>query len=270
MKPQRRNLIVGFVLLAAMAVGGCASSPSDDDPFEPMNRRLHAFNDVLDENVLKPLADGYVAITTAWMREGVTNFFNNAGYPNVILNDFLQGKIEQGFEDTMRLVFNTTFGLLGVVDFASDAGLPAHAEDLGQTLAVWGVGELAFLELPLLGPSSVRDVTDQPVLSMVSLTNFIGSNAILWPLTALNVVNSRANLSSLISLRDRSALDPYVFTREAYRQRRRFLIYDGEPPDELFDKLEQSSGVEFEGLVPRRGGGDAAPDLRVALLRKAI
>jgi phospholipid-binding lipoprotein MlaA len=254
--------------LAAGLLAGCATDGGGegDDPLEPANRRFHSFNNAFDDLILRPLAETYVSITTDWMREGVTNFFDNVAYPNVILNDFLQGKIEQGFEDTMRLIFNSTFGLGGLVDFVGPIGLPAHDEDFGQTLAVWGIEEIAYLELPLLGPNSVRDVPDVPVSTAMNLMQFVNSDLIAWPLFALNVINSRANLSSAIALRDRSALDPYVFTREAYRQRREFLIYDGEPPEEAFDKLEQSSGI-FEGIpLPGTGRGTAAlgPDVGAA------
>ncbi len=239
-------LAPALVCMGAL-LAGCATTGGDPgDPLEPMNRTFNEVNDVLDDNILKPLADAYVSVTPQGLRDSVTNFFDNVSYPNVILNDFLQGKILQGFEDSMRLVVNTTLGIGGLFDVATPAGLRAHDEDFGQTLGYWGVGELAYLELPLLGPNSVRDVTDIPVSSQVSLLNFVNDYLISWPLTALNVVNSRANLSSAIALRDRSALDPYVFTREAYRQRRTFLIYDGEPPEDAFDKLGQSSSPDLE------------------------
>lgn len=255
----RRTAVRCLAVVGFLSLAGCATTDNGaDDPLEPMNRTFHTFNNTLDDAFLRPVADGYVAITTDWMRTGITNFFDNLGYTNVILNDFLQGKIEQGFEDTMRLVFNTTFGLGGLIDFSTAVGLPANDEDFGQTLGVWGVGELAYLELPLLGPTSGRDVTDRPVSSVVSLMNFIGPEAVVFPLTALNIVNARANLSGAIALRDRSALDPYVFTREASRQRRRFLIYDGDPPDEAFDKLEQSSTLPFKDLTPI-GQADDSP-----------
>ena len=238
-------------VLSALILSGCTATGGHaelEDQFEPMNRQFHGINNALDDAILRPLADGYSAMTTTWMRQGVTNFFDNAKYPSVVLNDFLQGKFEQGFQDAMRFVFNSTFGLGGLIDFSTGIGLPAHDEDFGQTLGVWGVDEIAYLELPLLGPNSVRDVTDFPVSRAVSMLAFINSTTIFIPLTALDVINARANLSSAIALRDRSALDPYVFTREAYRQRRKFLIYDGETPEEAFDKLDQSSSLLFEGL----------------------
>ena len=244
----RRSFLLPVGLLLTL-LSGCATTggeESGNDPWEPMNRQFHRLNNTLDDTILRPISEGYVAITTAWIRQGVTNFFDNAAYPNVILNDFLQGKIEQGFEDTMRLVFNTTFGIGGLIDFSSAAGLPAHDEDLGQTFAVWGLDEMAYLEVPLVGPNSVRDVPNVPLSVFLNLTSFINADPVSLSLFALNVINARASLSSAIALRDRSALDPYVFTREAYRQRRQFLIYDGEPPEEEFDRLDkvdQSSGV---------------------------
>ncbi|MCH9669925.1 MAG: VacJ family lipoprotein [Gammaproteobacteria bacterium] len=244
MRLPNRLLVLVAVIGLASGLTGCASTgdPSDNDPLEGMNRVFHKMNDTLDDNVLRPIAEGYVAVTPNGFRRSVTNFFNNASYPGVIVNEFLQGKVLDGFEGIMRFTINTTFGIGGLFDLATDMDLPARNEDFGQTLGVWGMEEIAYLELPLLGPSSVRDL---PGFSgFVSLLNFVNSNALSFPLTALNIVNSRANLSSAIAVRDRSALDPYIFTREAYRQRRQFLIYDGDPPDEEFDKLERQSSAD--------------------------
>ncbi|MEM7249845.1 MAG: VacJ family lipoprotein [Pseudomonadota bacterium] len=238
-----RIIKVAALLMAALLATGCATTgdATDQDPLEGVNRAFHNLNDALDDAVLRPVAEGYVKVTPAGLRRTVTNFFANAAYPSVILNDFLQGKVLQGFEDIMRLTINTTFGLGGLFDVATDMDLPANNEDFGQTLGVWGLGEVAYLELPLFGPNSVRDVPDIPISRAVSLLNFASSGAITWPLAALSIINTRANLANAVAVRDRSALDTYVFTREAYRQRREFLIYDGDPPDEEFDKLEESS-----------------------------
>jgi phospholipid-binding lipoprotein MlaA len=275
MRESRFRRWVGCLGLACLlALGGCATTgDSGDDPLEPANRAFHAFNDALDDNFLAPIADGYKAITPEPMRQGITNFFDNAAYPNVILNDFLQGKFLQGLEDVMRLVFNSSLGLGGFIDIATGLGLPAHDEDFGQTLGYWGMTEGAYLELPLLGPNSVRDVPDVPVSYFVSLMNFLNSSTLSFPLAALKIVNSRANLSSAIALRDKTALDPYVFTREAYRQRRRFLIYDGDPPDDAFDDLDRQKSTSFYDVPqvkPGNATGNSIGDVTGALMTESV
>ena len=239
---MRSMKMVTVLFAAVLFTSGCATTgdATDNDPLEGVNRAVHNFNDALDDTLLRPVAEGYVKVTTPGIRRTVTNFFANAAYPNVILNDFLQGKVLQGFEDIMRFTINTTFGLGGLFDVATDMELPANDEDFGQTLGVWGLGEVAYLELPLFGPNSVRDVPDIPISRAANLLS-LASSSVTWPLTILDVVNTRANLASAVAVRDRSALDPYVFTREAYRQRREFLIYDGDPPDEEFDRLEEDT-----------------------------
>ena len=157
-----RRIVPGILAmgLAAASAGALASHDEPGDPLEPANRVSHRIGLFLDRTVLGPAARLYVRVTPGFVRTGVTNFIDNLTYPNVILNDFLQGKVDQGLQDSMRFVVNTTFGLAGFIDVATGFGLEKHEEDLGQTLAVWGVGEIAYLELPGLGPSSVRDVTN--------------------------------------------------------------------------------------------------------------
>ena len=223
-------------VLAAMlaAAGPCASGMEEEsgDPLEPANRVSHRFSLVVDRVILGPLARGYVRVTPAPVRALITNFIDNLTYPNVILNDFLQGKFEQGLEDSMRFVVNTTFGLAGFIDLASEIGLPRHDEDFGQTLAVWGMKEIAYLELPLVGPNSVRDVANIPLAWQTSLIALANVSGLTVPIAVLGAVNTRANLDEVIVLRDRIALDTYVFTRESYRRRRNYLIHDGEVVDE--------------------------------------
>jgi len=227
-----RVVVAACVVLAA----GCATQPESEanDPLEPTNRKFHVFNNTLDRHVLEPVADAYVEVTPDRVRESVGNFFNNITYPNTILNDFLQGKVGQGLADTSRFILNSTFGFGGLFDVAAAMGLPMHEEDFGQTLAVWGSGEGVYLELPFFGPSSGRDAPGIPVAAVTNVLFYVGEAAISIPLGALKVVDDRARLDTAIRLRDESALDTYVFTREAYRQRRRHLIYDGDPPLEDF------------------------------------
>ncbi|MGH8751513.1 MAG: MlaA family lipoprotein [Burkholderiales bacterium] len=227
-----------WLTLAALLMSGCASTPKGDDngdPYEGVNRSIYKFNDTLDRAVIKPVATGYVKVTPEPLRNSVSNFFDNVGYFNTILNDFFQGKLKQGFADTSRFLLNSTVGALGLVDVASKVGLPPHEEDLGQTLGVYGASQGPYLVLPLLGPNTVRD---SPGLAMSAVTNglfYVSSLVITFPLGVLGVIDARARAASSLQIVDEAALDRYVFLRDAYLQHRRFLVYDGNPPPEKFD-----------------------------------
>lgn len=239
---------IGCVLLAAVLAGGCATNPpaagdpgdaSTYDPAEPANRASFDLNKALDQTFMAPMSEFYVMVTPAPIRDNVFNFFDNLSYPNVALNALLQGKFAQAFDDAARFLVNSTLGILGIVDIASGFGFERHDEDFGQTLAVWGVTEGAYLDLPLFGPSSMRDVTDIPVSIYTNPLQYAQFAA--WPLALLNMIDRRSRLGQAIKLRDEAAVDPYVFQREAYRQRRRHLVYDGNPPLEVFE-LDDTSG----------------------------
>ncbi len=211
---------------------GDADEDDDGDPLEPANRLAHRGNLFLDRKLLGPTARFYVKATPRPVRRGISNFLDNLAYPGVILNDFLQGKFEHGVRGTMRFVFNTTFGLGGLIDFSTGVGLERREEDFGQTLGVWGVEEIAYLELPVLGPSSVRDAAGIPVRWWTNLAVLAeAGSGLAIPFAVLNAIDTRAKLESAIETRDRVAVDTYVFTREAYRQRRTYLIHDGDPPE---------------------------------------
>ncbi len=224
---QHVTLLVCCTLLLA----GCAGNPvNPDDPWEGFNREVWRFNEDVDRVYIKPLSKGYKKVVPAHLRKGVGNFFRNLLEPTTIVNDLLQGKFKQALSDTGRFVLNSTIGLLGLFDPATDAGLERHNEDFGQTFAKWGIGEGPFIVLPLIGPSNVRDsiglipyyfATD-PRLAVSSTETAVG-------LVAVDVVDRRAQLlgaSRILQLQ----LDPYAFTREAYRQKRVDLIYDGVQP----------------------------------------
>ena len=254
------------VALGLAVVGAHAQDPEPGDPLERANRVSHRFGLFLDKAVLGPIARTYVWATPSPIRTGVTNFIDNLTYPNVILNDFLQGKVEQGFKDSVRFVVNTTFGLVGFIDVASGMGLERHEEDFGQTLAVWGVKEIAYLDLPVFGPSSVRDVTNVPIAWQTSLIALADASGLAVPVAILGLVNTRANASGMIEFRDRVALDSYVFTREAYRRRRNHLILDGEvlEGEEDFYSFAPSRRHEYllsmVGDRGRMGGGPSRFD----------
>lgn len=254
-RPRRRVSVRTLAPLLLIALlGGCASTGyhSPGDPLESVNRKMFVFNEHLDQWVLQPVARTYVQYTPNLVRASVTNFFNNVEYPNTILNQFLQGRFADGFDDVGRFLVNTVVGVGGMFDPASRFGLPEHDEDLGQTLAHWGVGRGPYLVLPFIGPDTLRNL---PNLATSALTNplfYVSSAAITMPVGAVSLVNKRANAGPQIEM-VRQALDPYVFMREAYLQHRRFLIYNGHPPVQPIDDLSP------HGLIPPPAPPHKAP-----------
>lgn len=247
------NLIAKLVLLVAVgSMYGCATTGANGngsitpDPYEHANRSFYSLDDTLDRAILKPVAETYADVTPRPVRTGVTNFFDNLTYLNVILNTFLQGKMKQGVQDTARFVFNSTMGIGGLLDVATDMGFPKHEEDLGQTLAVWGFDSGAYLYIPLVkGPSTVRDTPDIGTSILLNPLTYV-SSIVLWPVSALNVINKRANLLDDTTIRDEAAVDPYSFTREAYIQRREYLIHDGNLPTEGYEDIFEDQGADDE------------------------
>jgi len=208
----------------------CATGPNKQDPLEPMNRRIHRFNNVVDKTVLKPAAKGYKKVVPSGARKGVTNFFRNIGMIVTTLNDALQLKGEKVPVDVMRFACNTVFGLGGVIDVASELNIEYRDEDFGQTLGYWGVKSGPYLVLPLLGPSSIRDGPSR-LLDMYASPFFHvdeDSVEVVWSLVLLDTVNTRASLLPLDSLLDQQ-VDPYSFLRDTYLQRREYLVHDGNP-----------------------------------------
>ncbi len=236
MPHKKRITCLAALIVVLGLVSGCASTPNGDpgDPYEATNRKIYNFNDSIDRNFMQPVARGYVNVTPKPVRSGVTNFFDNVGYLNVIANDLLQGKATQFLSDTGRFLVNSTIGLGGMFDPAKEMGLRAHDEDLGQTFGVWGAGEGAYLNIPLAGPSSFRDAPGFVAATLLNPLTYLNPIVTL-PLGVVNAVNIRANLLEATNIRDQAALDPYTFVREAYRQQREFRIYDGNPPGDGFD-----------------------------------
>ena len=238
-----------IALLFVSLASGCASTQTkgaetNNDTLEPVNRASFGLNETLDKYIIKPIAEPYAKYTPEVYRSGITNFFENLSYLNVVLHSFLQGKIGQGFSGITRFVVNSTLGVGGLNDIATPMGLPKHNEDFGQTLATWGVGQGSYLVIPLHGPNTVRNTPDMVTSTLLNPFWYI-SSAILWPVSALNIINTRANLLDATNLRDEAAIEPYTFTREAYLQQRQNLIYDGNPPiegyDDIFDDIEDGS-----------------------------
>ena len=234
-----RPIAYAAVIAFFMILGGCATvadaraSPGQRlDPWESWNRKVFAFNEGLDKAVLKPVATGYTKVVPSFVRHGVDNFFANVADAWSAVNNVLQGKGEPAVSDVVRFTTNTVFGLLGVLDIASEFGLPHHHEDFGQTLGAWGFGAGAYVVWPLLGPSSVRDSLALPVDHFASPTAWIGDGTLRIEVTALQAVNTRARLLGAGQVIDDASLDKYTFMRDAYLQRRRSLVFDGNPPDQ--------------------------------------
>ncbi|MDQ6684320.1 MAG: VacJ family lipoprotein [Pseudomonadota bacterium] len=228
--------VVAAWLLASLA--GCSTirdaraGPGQRlDPWESWNRKVFNFNSDVDRAVLKPVATVYSDVIPQTARRSVGNFFGNFADAWSAVNNVLQWKITPAFEDLTRVGVNSTFGLFGVLDVASEMGLDHHYEDFGQTLGRWGVGAGAYLVLPILGPSTVRDTAALPVDRLASATTLIGGTAAQLSLGALQIVNTRAGLLAASRVLDDIALDKYTFVRDAYLQRRRSLVFDGDVPE---------------------------------------
>ena len=223
-----------LVLLAAFAVSGCATGPDRDprDPLEPMNRAVYKFNDTFDDAIAKPVAGAYKDLLHVEIRSRVSNFFSNIQDILIGANNVLQGKFQEGIEDWARFAFNSTIGLLGIHDVASDMGIEKHNEDFGQTFGRWGVGSGPYLILPFLGSSTVRDGVGTAVDYYFAPLTEVRPYDLRDFLYVLYFVNTRAELLDASNLLEQAALDRYTFQRDAYLQRRRSLIYDGSPPRE--------------------------------------
>lgn len=226
------NRLVAAVLVMATC-HGCASVPNPDprDPFEPFNRGVHAFNEGLDQAVFKPVATVYRDVTPQLVRTGVGNFLGNLDDAWSFVNSMLQGKMRHAMDNFFRFGVNSTMGIFGVLDVASEMQIERHSEDFGQTLGVWGAGPGAYLVLPLLGPSTLRDAIALPVDASGDFISHVNDRATRNGLRVLNVIDTRAGLLGLSASLDEVAFDKYSFTRDAYLQRRRNAIYDGDPPE---------------------------------------
>lgn len=235
-------------IVAISSLGACATAPGrtqSTDPWAGYNRGMYKVNDAVDRATLKPVAKGYQAITPKWLRTGISNFFTNIGTPWVMLNELLQGKPGLMAQDTCRLVLNTVVGLGGFIDVAGKLEMETHDEDFGQTLAVWGVPSGPYVVLPLLGPSTLRDGLGRIPDYFARPQRYANID---WKTdTAVSAVDVTQTRESLLSLDDaiHQAYDPYGFVRDAWMQRREYLIYDGNPPepaleDESMDDKDQA------------------------------
>lgn len=225
------------LLALVIASSGCATTPSPVDPLENYNRVIYNFNDSLDRTVLKPVAETYRSYVPALLRTGVRNFFANIGDVWIGANNLFQAKVGDAVSDWVRVLMNTTFGIGGLYDVASDAGLEKHSEDFGQTLGWWGVPSGPYFVLPFFGPSTFRDVpalavdiAASPSGRVAGLASDQYETAVRWSMWTLSTVNLRADALEATGLLSQAAIDPYSFTRDAFLQRRRNQVYDGNPP----------------------------------------
>lgn len=252
----RTERVLTAVLCVALA--GCATTktaPSPADPWERMNRGTYAFNDALDRAVLKPVARAYQRYLPQFMRTGVTNFLTNLAYTTTLVNNILQLKLADALSDTGRLVLNSTLGIGGLLDPATDAGLARNDEDFGQTLGRWGVPSGPYLVLPLFGPSTLRDAPSLYADIQTDVRRHIADNRIGFAFAGLSVVDRRARLLPAEAAIE-GAFDPYALIRNAYLDRREYQVRDGdvaEEPLEDEDWLEQAE-AEAMGTVEENPG----------------
>lgn len=234
-----------MTLASALMLSGCASQ-ANKDPLEGINRGIYKFNDVTDKAIFKPVATAYKAVAPTPVRTGINNFFNNLGMLTTVLNDLLQFKFAYAFTDAGRFVINSTFGIAGFIDLASMDKIEKRKEDFGQTLGHWGVGSGAYLVLPFLGPSSIRDTTglivDTATSDPITYTRNIGEIRLNNQLRAAQFIDKRTELLIVNDLIDEAALDPYAFMRDAYLQKRANQVRDGlapnKPINDDFDEVD--------------------------------
>lgn len=229
---------IALTVLIAAALNACVTLPPNTqrsplDPWESWNRGVYKFNDAVDRAVAKPVAKAYVRFVPEPIRIGVTNFFSNLETPTVLINDALQGKFLAAASDLGRFALNTSLGLGGILDPATPIGLARNNEDFGQTLGKWGVHPGPFIEIPILGPSDLRDAPARVVDTYTNPRQYIKNSGLKYGLYLPDFADRRA---ALLSFEDtlKNAYDPYTFVRDAYLQRRAYLVADGKDADEPF------------------------------------
>jgi phospholipid-binding lipoprotein MlaA len=256
----------GLLAAALVVLAGCTiAKPRTDDPWEKFNRKVYRFNVKVDNAVIRPTAVAYRKVTTPKFRRVISNFFANVRMPITIANDALQGEIRDALKGTGRFVINTTVGFLGLFDPASKMRLPPQETDFAATLAKWGVGEGPYLVLPFIGSTTARDVWRMPVdgrlfdpMGYYSRTHDYELGRQYWP-SMMFLVTLRARGIDAENLVE-GAYDPYVFYRDAYRQRRLYTIYDGEPPFEAIQQLQGVGEDDIDALLDEQRAYDSKKD----------
>ena len=236
-----------YLLLTSLALGGCASTQANHhDPLEPVNRGVYYFNDKLDKAIIKPVARAYNKVTPEPVKNMVHNFFSNLDDVVVTINDLLQLKFAQAASDSARVVFNSTFGIFGLFNFADH--LEKHNEDFGQTLGYWGIGSGPYIVLPFFGPSNLRDGAGLYVDSLTNPLEEYEPISTRNKLYAAKIISIRTDLLKQEEVLDAAAVDRYAFMRDAYMQRRQSLVFDGDPPrKKIVDEEEGDSPSDSMG-----------------------
>ncbi len=219
------------MMIAAWLAAGCATT-TNRDPLESFNRSVFAFNEGLDKALIKPVAKGYEALLPGFVRTGVSNFFGNVADVLTGLNNLLQGKPAEAVNDAARVIFNSSFGIFGFFDVATEMGLEKHEEDFGQTLGRWGVEPGAYLVVPVFGPRNVRDAVGLVVDLAADPVGNLDDVALRNSLAALRLVSDRAAILPADKIIEEAAIDKYAYIRDAYSQRRLNQVFDGRPPRE--------------------------------------
>ena len=238
---------------------------NEKDPWEGWNRGTQEFNDDLDKAILKPMAKGYMWITPKFVDDGITNFFSNMNDIGVTINDFMQLKMAQGGMDASRFLINTTAGVAGFVDVAKMIDLPKHNEDFGQTLGFWGVPTGNYLVVPFMGASSPREVVgavgDALMNPLTYTFAFAGGGAAVSAVNAgaktVDVTDTRADLIPTEKIVDEASVDRYSFIKNAYQQRREYLLHDGNVPEEDELQLEDEATTEGTGTAKTNSAAPA-------------
>lgn len=262
----KSKTIFGLVGLLGF-LSGCATTPDNPDPYENFNRHVFTFNQDIDKALLKPVAETYKAVVPETIDQGVTNIFSNLNDITVVANELLQLKFKHALADAGRLLINSTVGILGFFDVASQNGLPKHYEDFGQTLGYWGVNSGPYLVLPFFGPSTVRDAWGMGADIFLDPRTYYatseGSNVRNFLLTTntIRYIDMRADLLGYEEIVDTAAIDNYAYIRDAFLQRRQYLIYDGNPPkktgtfdeNDLFEDLDKKGSTSDKPSPPTPG-----------------
>ncbi len=265
LKARYARAALGMICLTSLSA--CVTLPPNhqrvpQDPWERVNRGVYKFNDALDRAIVKPVTKGYVRVVPAPVRTGVTNFFANLQTPTVMINDALQGKFLAAGNDLGRFLLNSTVGVAGILDPATPAGLARNDEDFGQTLGHWGVHPGPFVELPILGPSDVRDTASRVVDTYTNPRQYIKSTYVSYGLYLPYLVDKRASLLPLDETLQ-NVYDPYAFIRDAYLQRRAYLVSDGKSDDEpLVDPEADNPTADKPAPVPQDTSAPSKPPMQ--------
>lgn len=238
--PFRRAALA--LACASTLFAGCAAGPTKEDPFEPFNRQMYEVHQVVDGNVVKPLAEAYVKVTPELIRTGVSNFFGNLDDLFTGINNVLEGDGQQAGDDFGRVLLNSTFGILGIFDLGSMMGIKKDKKDFGITFGKWGVPAGPYLFIPLFGPTTVRDGTGTLVRLFIGPVGYIADVPLRNSIYGVGYVDARADALGAESVLDTAALDRYRFLRNAYLKNRQYQIYNGKPPADADDDAASPAG----------------------------